>query len=109
MTPPKVSKFSSRQFKIRYKENVEVDGEVCNGVTYLDDKVIEIRKGLGADLEAEVLIHETLHQMVAFSGLGLSDSQEENIVDFFGKALVAHMRDNKSYWTYVGKLTSEKQ
>lgn len=101
MQPPKQSKFASRIFKVQYPEELESGGEECDGLCHVDKRLLEVKKTLVPHLKAETLVHETLHQMVAFSGLGLSDDDEERIVDFFAKALMAHMGDNRQYWGYV--------
>lgn len=58
--------------------------------------IIALREDLPEDMEAVVLLHETLHAIMAQNGLAhdLGDDAEEKVADRLSFALVKVLRDN---------------
>lgn len=102
MNRPKKSDFHGIRFEITYPSELKDDQE--EGALGLTDHLknsIQILDGQPHEREREVLIHEVLHQMAEYSGIAFRKNQEEQIVSYYGSALLSHIRDNPSFWRYV--------
>lgn len=108
MDRPRRSRYASRDFSVQWKKEVTLGEDQCNGLCSIDSRTIEIREGLPPEFEAEVLVHEVLHQLWNFGGLPSDVDVEEQIVGYFGKALTAHMKENPGLWRYVGSQLRKK-
>lgn len=83
-------------------------GDMCWGLTDTNEQTIQVEEGLSHDKERSITLHESLHQMITYSGLELDDETEEAIVSYLGDALVGHMRDNPSFWRYLVQRPAKK-
>ena len=104
MDRPKRSKFLGQQCKIVYVPSIpDPDDPTKTLFGHWDgtSKSISIEDGLDHSREREILVHETLHQVFATSGLAWKDAQEELVVTFLAGALISHIQENQKFWKYV--------
>ena len=97
---PLRSRFMGHSFRIKWVNEIAVDGAPSNGSCAVDDAEIEIQNGLVPSIERETLIHEVLHQMLRHGG-GIPDAMEETLVHYLGASIATHIDQNKGFWSYV--------
>jgi hypothetical protein len=109
ITSPTLSRWGGFDYAVTWhpKGSVKLeDGSICYGTTDHDQQEIKIEEGLTPEREADVLIHETTHQLLgsakkSFVGLTEHDDLEEAVCEFIGTALAGHIRDNPDFWRYL--------
>lgn len=101
---PKCSRFMGHDYSIAFVpenslQNAEKE-DLC-GETNHSLQAIRIEDGMHPDKERSVVLHETLHQILALGNANLPEDIEEDICSLLGDALLGHMRDNVSYWRWL--------
>lgn len=103
MKRPARVKIAGRRWSIEYLRRTE---HHVYGMTYYDEHRIVIRDGLLPIEEADTLIHEVLHAMIASAGITLPDTEEEPIVRAIASSLTGVLKDNPSLRRYINHLLS---
>ena len=81
--------------------SILMDGHQLWGETDHSAQTIRVEEGLPHDKERAIVLHETLHQILALADAGFPDKIEEKVCTLLGEALIGHMRDNPGYWRYL--------
>lgn len=102
--PARVS-IAGRRWRIEYPRRTESN---VYGMTYYDEHRIVIRDGLLPIEEADTLIHEVMHALIASAGLTIPDTEEEPIVRAIASTLTGVLADNPSFRRYINYLLSRK-
>jgi hypothetical protein len=113
---PAQSQHLGRRFKILWQKAGSITLRVknatihCYGLTDTEKGTIRMEEGLRPSKEREVLVHEVLHQLLATQQFEwLDPTREEEVVQFLGVALGAHLAENPGLWTYLlGLRKTEK-
>lgn len=84
-------KIGYRDYKIKEKNNLIVDGEECYGMIETDKEIITLNKRLDKKLKTETLIHEVVHGISEMYEADLTEDQVNRI----SKGLYIVLRDNK--------------
>lgn len=83
---------------VRWQEKVIADdGEELNGLADHDQQDIQIKTGLPLETEQEKVLHETLHIIECAMEMDL----EDEVIARFATGLLAVMKDNPSFVTYL--------
>lgn len=83
-------KIGAVTYRIGFKKNVVDDADTLGHIGYRDQR-ITIKKGMGADMIREALVHECLHGMTfAIS----HEASDEKIVRRLAPVLLEFLRDN---------------
>ena len=108
MNPPKRSRFMGTDYRITYPAEVRGDptdecpeGDSRYGQTIHATRIIEVEQGLAHDHKCEIILHETIHQLCLMLEIGLADEDEQKVATVLSRALIGHMRDNPTYWSYL--------
>lgn len=89
-------KIGARTFTVRALTDLEYAEDARLGFTDANSGIIALRSKVPADLQAEVLIHETIHAAIFAYGLTFP-SQEEPVANTLGAALAQVIRDNPAF------------
>ncbi|UCR91162.1 hypothetical protein [Ralstonia phage RpT1] len=90
MSRPQRVRINGRRWTLEYPE--AIDDEGTYGITYYDSHLIQVRSGLAPIEEADTVIHEVLHALIASMGLTVPD--EEPIVRALASGLTGVLADN---------------
>ena len=100
MARPKLIRIAGRRWAVEYP--AQIDDEGTYGLTSYDEHKLQIVDGLAPVEEADVIIHEVLHALIASAGLTVPD--EEPIVRALASGLVGVLADNKTLRTHLNAL-----
>lgn len=87
--PKKVNALGT-EYKVKRSKEIFLDGEPCDGLCHTDNKIIETDSDLVGQKKWKVFFHEMFHAVLheGSSDLGLSEHQEDNIVDILGNFVI---------------------
>lgn len=123
---PASIRIMGQTFKVKSVKNLKVAIESINpadvdhewvheggmdvlGTCDRDGQTIEVEtEGIGFDKRRETLLHESLHALIAMTGLSKDalDDREENVVNRLAPALLQFIRDNPTLYSYLtGRYT----
>ena len=80
-------------------EPLSTKKESVNGTWYMQKNLVEIEKGLNADVRRQTVLHETLHSVEDKCGLDL----KEHEIDSLATGLLYILRHNKHFVNYLTK------
>ncbi|BAG70397.1 hypothetical protein RSB1_gp39 [Ralstonia phage RSB1] len=105
MNRPARVKIAGRRWLIEYQRRTE---HHVYGMTYYDEHRIVIRDGLLPIEEADTLIHEVMHALIASAGITVPDTEEEPIVRAMASGLTGVLADNPGLRRYINYLLNRK-
>lgn len=81
---------------IPYKVQIASSKEMKDnwGEAFIEKGVIKIKADLSPDLRFQVLVHECLHVLFAFSKVKVSDKKEEELIESIDEILYAFLKEN---------------
>lgn len=102
---PKRSRFMGHDYEVSFQPagTINVDGQEAYGSTDHSSRRIAVEDNLPHDKEREVVLHETIHQILSTANANLKEDVEEHVCTLLGAALIGHIRDNPAYWRYILK------
>lgn len=92
-----------RRWTIEYLRRTEHN---VYGMTYYDEHRIVIRDGLLPIEEADTLLHEVMHALIASAGITIPDTEEEPIVRALASTLTGVLKENPTFRRYINHLLS---
>lgn len=95
--------------KLRFRElpNEEAVERGIDGWFDYENGRIEVAEGLSPSVKAEITLHEILHAAFYVAKTGLSDDEEEKVVNTIAPVLLSFLRDNPSLVTLLRKASKE--
>lgn len=82
-------KVGAHTLEVMFKDPKDMDGSL--GMCFSNDNVIHIRKGMPKSKEKEVLLHECLHAIDEFYGIGLGEKK----VNILAMCLLTFFKENR--------------
>lgn len=102
--PPNKVRIGHLNYKLLKEDNLQnKQGTPLYGRCSQSDTTISISTSIQSkELEAEVILHECLHAMMFnHAQHGLSDQQEESVVNHLGMQLLSFIKDNPKLMEFI--------